>query len=326
MDGIPLSALWAAPEPLDEAAEATPTVDRYCSSARWVLPAHAAFHTDNLALVLRSDAGFAAFCRGEAPSIGRYLAPLESTWGLACPLVGRAPGRLARDFCAATHARRESWDTLWIGGLQRDSEMFHTLASLLSTTCELRWGPTTKRYAASLAGGYPGWLGRRSAKFRANLRRARRAAERAGVEVVPWGEDPGADPDRVYRRILAIEAKSWKGREDVGITSGAMREFYAKTLSLLLPRGALRALVATLGGRDVGYVFGGLLGRTYRGLQVSFDEAHRRLQLGNVLQAHMIERLAAEGITSYDLGSEIDYKARWSEPGITTVTLVALRR
>ncbi len=233
---------------------------------------------------------------------------------------------MARDFFAAAYDRRASWDALWIGGLHRDSEMFHALAGLFATTCALRWGPTTKRYAASLEGGFDGWLQRRSSKFRANVRRARRSAAAAGVAFEPWGCSAAADPTAVYERILGIEERSWKGIQDVGITSGSMRLFYQRAIALLVPRGAFRGVIATRGGRDVGFIFGGVLGATYRGLQVSFDEAERRLQLGNVLQAEMIEGLTREGLSTYDLGSEIDYKARWSEPGITTVTLVVLKR
>jgi CelD/BcsL family acetyltransferase involved in cellulose biosynthesis len=105
-----------------------------------------------------------------------------------------------------------------------------------------------------------------------------------------------------------------------------MRLFYERALARLIPAGAFRGLVATIEGRDVGFVFGGVFGSTYRGLQVSFDADHRALGLGNVLQARLIERLAGEGITTYDLGSDIEYKARWAEPGLTTATLVVLQR
>jgi len=38
----------------------------------------------------------------------------------------------------------------------------------------------------------------------------------------------------------------------------------------------------------------------------------------------MIRQLSDEGVALYDLGSDIAYKERWAEGGLTTVTLVAL--
>lgn len=326
MERIAWDQLWSDATAFDAAVTATARIDRYCSSSLWALPAHAAFHAENAPFVFRSDAGWAAFSAGRAPTIGRYLAPLESIWGLACPLVGDAPERLAYDFFRTTYAHRADWDALWIGGLHRDSAMFHALASLFQTTCSVRWGPETRRFAASLEGGWDGWMGRRSAHFRANLRRAMRAAEREGVHFERVESGHGDDPEALYARVVAIEERSWKGIEEAGFSSGAMKVFYDHAFARLVPAGALRLVVARRDGEDVGFVFGGVFDGVYRGLQMSFDERYRHLSLGNVLQARMIMALAAEGIGTYDLGSEIEYKARWAEAGITTVTLVVLRR
>lgn len=332
MDEVPQSELWRDPSAFDAAVAATPGVDRYCSSSAWVLPAHDAFHADARPLILRSDAGWAALGSSVSPNVGRYLAPLEAMWGLACPLVGPAPARLARAFGDAAMARRASWDTLWLSGVPVDGPLFKALASVFARArCRVGVGPTAHRYVASLEGGFDGWLGRRSARFRANLRRALRRAEAEGVRFEPLsprgvGPAGGADAAALYARILAIEARSWKGLSEVGITTGAMRAFYAAALERLVPRGGLRGVIASRDGVDVGFVFGGVFGDTYRGLQVSFDERQRDLSLGNVMQATMIARLCDEGVAVYDLGSEIAYKARWGELGIPTVALVVFNR
>src|SRR5688572_32387452 len=51
----------------------------------------------------------------------------------------------------------------------------------------------------------------------------------------------------------------------------------------------------------------------YRGLQFSYDDAFAQLGLGGLLQYHQIVELCAEGVTRYDLGTEMDYKRRWAE-------------
>lgn len=326
MQRIAWNQLWRDATAFDAAVAATPRIDRYCSSSLWTLPAHAAFHADNEPFIFHSEAGWAAFSSGRAPTIGRYLAPLESIWGLACPLVGDAPERLAYDFFRTAYDHRSRWDALWIGGLHRESAIFRALASMFQTTCSVRWGPETRRYAAALEGGWDGWMGRRSAHFRANLRRAMRRADREGVSFERVLSDAGDDPEALYQRVLAVEARSWKGIEDAGFSSGTMNAFYRHAFERLVPAGGLRLVFARRDGEDLGFVFGGLFAGVYRGLQMSFDDRFRHLSLGNVLQGRMIMALADEGVGTYDLGSEIEYKAHWSEPGITTVTLVVLRR
>lgn len=326
MDEIALASLEEDAADFDAAALATGGIDRYCSSTAWVLPAHAAFHAANPALILRSKHGFAAVARGVAGTLGRFLAPLEAMWGLACPLVGADPASLARDFYRTMNARRGEWDAVWLAGVEARGPLFEALAALFSTTCHLRWGPIANRYTASLEGGIDGFLARRSPKFRANLRHAVRHAAREGITFDALDPSAPPAPAELYARILAVEARSWKGMSGAGITVGDMRTFYDRTLALIVPRAQCRAVFARRDGEDVGFIFGGVLGNTYRGLQASFDERLRALSLGNVLHYAMIERLVAEGIAFYDLGSEIEYKARWGEAGIATCTLVALRR
>ncbi|MFT7580169.1 MAG: hypothetical protein ACI9MR_001836 [Myxococcota bacterium] len=325
MEEIDLDELCANRAEFDTAVQASEAIDHYCSSAAWVLPAQRAFSPDAPVLALRSDAGYAALAAGEAPSIGRYYAALESMWGLACPIVGPDPRALALAFFDAMHRRRGDWDALWIGGLSRDALLFKALVSLFASTHSLRWGPTSGRYAALLEGGYSAWLARRPSKFRANIRRTRRRVAERGVTFHPLATE-GLGADAIYARILAIEARSWKGLSESGITTGGMRTFYEEALRILVPDRRFRGLVAVLDGEDIGFVFGGILGTTFRGLQCSFDNRFRDLSLGNVLHAMMIESLCEEPITHYDLGSEIAYKARWGEPGLNTVTLVAVQQ
>ena len=69
-----------------------------------------------------------------------------------------------------------------------------------------------------------------------------------------------------------------------------------------------------------------MLGDTYRGLQFSFDADHAHLSLGNLCQLRQVEALCAEGLQFYDLGAEVEYKQRWGERLMETVTLVAQPR
>lgn len=312
----------------DEAVSASADIDHFCSSTHWIVPAHAAFHATHEAFVRPLDGGFCALSRGHTHGLGRFYAPLEAMWGLACPVVGAAGEALGRQAASALLAERERWDVLWLGGVRRDGALWRGLVRGLSGACDLRLGPTTTRHQASLEGGFDGWLARRSPKFRKMLRQAIRDVRLAGIEL-EWFDAEAARAvggEALFARIHAIERRSWKGMEGTGFVQGDMRAFYAQMLPRLAAAGRLRVLFGRRGGEDVAFCFGGVLDRTFRGLQNSFDDRFRALSLGNAMQAHVIDHLAREGVTLYDLGSEMEYKARFAEGGLETVTLIAVGR
>jgi CelD/BcsL family acetyltransferase involved in cellulose biosynthesis len=102
-----------------------------------------------------------------------------------------------------------------------------------------------------------------------------------------------------------------------------MLDFYRLMVPRLHRRGALRLGFAQRDGQDLAYILGGIFGDTYRGLQFSFAADEEPLSLGNLCQYWQLERLCAENIALYDLGSEVEYKRRWGEIVHETVTLVA---
>jgi len=315
----------------DEAVLAASEIDRFCSCSHWVVPAHAAFHADHSAFVAPLDAGFMALSRGETTGLGRFYAALEAMWGLASPLVGQHQDRLGAEAALALVAQRARWDVLWLGGIVRDGVLFQALVRGLSRTAQLRLGPVTTRHQASLEGGFDGWLGRRSPLFRKRIRQALRGLERAGV-TLEWvdtrfdGEGAPHAGATLFERIHAVERRSWKGLEGTGFVQGDMKAFYQRMVPSLVEARMLRVLFARAGGEDIAVCFGGVFGDTFRGLQNSFDDRFRELSLGNAMQAHTIARLGEEGVHLYDLGSEMEYKARWAEGGLQTVTLIAVRR
>jgi CelD/BcsL family acetyltransferase involved in cellulose biosynthesis len=246
--------------------------------------------------------------------------PLEASWGLAAPLVGPEPARLANRFVEAALELREQWDALFLSGLQRGGPAYQILVSRLGRRFRLGLGQPTARCVASLEGGIDGFLARRSAHFRKNLRRAAREAADVTFEVLRPSED---EVPRLLADVLDVERRSWKGREGHGIDQGPMLAFYRAMAPRLAARGALRVTLATRDGRPVGYVLGGVRGDGYRGLQISFDEDLSDRSLGNLLQLATVEALCREGVASYDLGTDMPYKRHWAEQLVETVPLVA---
>jgi CelD/BcsL family acetyltransferase involved in cellulose biosynthesis len=133
------------------------------------------------------------------------------------------------------------------------------------------------------------------------------------------------EADALYDRIQRVERNSWKSREGVGISAGPMRAFYGAMLPRLCAKRQQRTIFARVGGEDVGYILGAVFEGEYRGLQFSYNDDHAQLGLGGLLQLHQITELCTEGVSRYDLGTEMDYKRRWAEDIMETEMLVLVR-
>ena len=301
----------------DEAVLATPAIDHFCSSSLWTLPAIQHFSPASRPFIVRSQNTYLTLARTRYNDGTRLVHPLEAMWALASPLAGAHPEELV-ELLASSLTDDDSWDIALVSGIGGGSELWQKLVPVLSRRFSLSRGPATRRYIAGLASGVDGFLANRSTGFRKNLRKAEKRARGAGLlfEIANHCEASEVDPS--FDRLLAIERKSWKGQRGVGIDGDPMGSFYREMNRRLVERGARRLLFATLDGADVAYIFGGLFGDTYRGLQFSFDHRYADLSLGNLSQLEQIRHLCNEGVPNYDLGTEVRYKKHWGDRVFTT--------
>jgi hypothetical protein len=310
-------------EEFDRAVCDTPDIDHFCSSTLWILPAWRAFLPDHKLWAHESEHGFVALGVGSDRSLGSYVHPLEASWALASPFVGPSPANLARSFVELCQNTSLEWDILFLSGINPESATFHELIRGFRGHYSLGLGPSSTRRVASLQGGVDGFLGRRSSKFRANLRRSRRRGRKTGIESEYFRQITSEkDALDLLDRALAVEHQSWKADANTGIIDGPMKTFYRDMLPRLAKRNALRFLFLTLDGKDIAYCFGAVFNSTFRGLQMSYDDEFRQHSPGSLSQLNMIEELCAEGVTSYDLGSDMDYKRRWAEEGTETLAVI----
>lgn len=312
----------------DARIAATTQIDHFCSCSDWIIPARIAFAPEADPLILATDQGYVALMSFPLSTGARAAVPLEASWGLACPLAGPEPEPLvaalldALDDPAVTHQA----PVLVLSGLAAGGRALQAAARQSRGRGLVRIGPAALRIVADLTGGVDGFYARRSAKFRATARRARRAAAASGVVYERMSSFPGdAAVATVWARVLDIERRCWKAAVDSGVDAGPMHVFYREMLPRVARRGALRVVFARRGADDLAYCFGGLFGTTYRGLQASFDHRFAAESPGVLVHLEMIELLAAEGILAYDLGSDMDYKRRWGEPGLETVSCLTIR-
>ena len=307
---------------LDRAALATTGAATYCSGSDWALSAARELHPARTPFVFRDGESWVALTLGPHEQVGALLQPLEADWGFTCPLPGPDPA-VAVDLLDARLAASDAWRAVLLAGLPE------RLARLAATRLRKRYRvmarPGIRCQIGDITGGAEAFLARRSPGFRANLRRDRRRAERDGVTFQAVAGD--ADAHAVFERIRAVERTTWKFQSGQGVLGVARyASFYEAVLARASRRGALRAVFAQRDGTDVAYVFGGVLGDTYRGFQLGYDEREGRLGLGNLVQLAMIESLASQGIARYDLGMEMPYKVRWADDVLALSTVIAWNR
>src|SRR5262249_52482772 len=151
---------------------------------------------------------------------GPALEPLEAMWCFASPLVGRGSVELLLELLR-TRARAQP--IVYLAGLPPRATRTEALLRALGRTHQLAHASTTVRRVARVD-SLDGFLSRRSAKLRASLRRAQRAARDAGIAFESLTPGSAAAAERAYARVLAIEARSWKSATDNGVDRGPMRD------------------------------------------------------------------------------------------------------
>jgi CelD/BcsL family acetyltransferase involved in cellulose biosynthesis len=286
--------------------------DPLCCRTEWQLSALATMHAGARPEIAVAGDAVVALAWLDGDRLGPVLGPCESSWCFGSPLLGEGAVELLLQRLGELRAQGLRPAVL-VTGLLPDGATLARLHRLASRSHQLAAGEERVQCVASLAGGLDGFLARRTGHFRRRVRHAERAARAAGVAFVRCAPADAAAARAVYARMCAVEARSWKGLGDCGMTTGEALPFYGAMLERLAAAGAARVVFAQHDGRDIGFLFGGLVAGIFRGQQFSFDEAWRRASLGNLLQLEQIAWLADDGAHRYDLGPHMPYKDHWAE-------------
>ncbi len=298
---------------LNELATTSGLADPMCSRSEWLFAYHHTFAPKRRLILRAANRSLLALAEVFHPVVGALLEPVESHWFFPCPLLGPDAVELLAEVLEEP-ATKFLRPCLAISGLQADSALPRKLLRLLGGRYEAGLLEPILFRSASLENGADGFLSRRSAKFRGNLRRAEQKALETGIyfeRQMPHADDAAAGC--AYRRMLRIEARSWKGREACGISREPFSSFYGDLFRRMCTFGLGRVIFARRGEEDIGFVMGGVDGVHYRGQQFSFADEWRAHSVGNLLQWEMIRWLCEQGIQRYDLGSVLDYKVHWAE-------------
>lgn len=294
-----------------------------------MVPVHDVFAADSEPIVVATGDGLAALARHRLADGLAVVSGLDALWGFACPILGQDMDSIGS--AVQTRLGDLEWDRLFLPGYPDDLVLARAIGPWFGRFGTLYAGPGIGRRVADI-GALDQWWGRRSPRFRRNLRRAERAATERGLRYVDLSGDLApSDVAALIERLVAIEDRSWKGApsddgEPSGIAAPPMQALYRSMVDRLAGSGRARAVIAVLDGVDVGYILGGIRRGRYRGLQLSFTTDVGALSIGHLLQWHEIRHLAADGLAdTYDLGMDMGYKAAWSDRLESSVVLVLER-
>jgi CelD/BcsL family acetyltransferase involved in cellulose biosynthesis len=314
--GAPLTPSTAAAQdrpdsPWNRAAMAVEHGDPLCCRTEWQLSALETMHAAHPTAIHVGGNAVLAFAWLPSAEFGRILGPCEASWCYGCPLLGHGAVDLLVSWLDAL-ARRGRRPAVAVTGLAPGSPTLRAVEALPDHDC-FEAGEEREQCSASLAGGLDGYLSRRTPHFRRHVRQQQRRARELGVALERVAPADAAAAAAAYARMLAVEARSWKGRDGCGMDCEPARAFYGRMLARLAAGGNARAVFAVRDGVDLGYLFGGCVDGVFRGQQFSYDQAWAHASLGNVMQLEQLAWLAEAGARRYDLGPMMPYKARWAE-------------
>ena len=309
----------------------TGQADQFCCSPLWQLAFHEIFAPRRRLFLAASDKGLLALSETAPSPDNVFLTPLEEHWFFGCPLLGpEAPELLAANLDALARAYAPAFPKIVVGGVRPGGRLAQRLFYRLGGLFDFYLFAEGVQCAASLRGGLEGFLSRRSANHRGKLAKAARRAARAGVSYERVLPGTPAEAASAYARMLAVERSSWKGLGQCGMTETPSREFYDLLLGRLAAERAGRIIFARHEGRDIGFIFGGLAGKVYRGQQFSYADGWKDRSIGNLMQVEKVRWLCEDGVRRYDLGPlsgpRMEYKRHWAEKTMRIQTWILVKK
>lgn len=140
-----------------------------------------------------------------------------------------------------------------------------------------------------------------SKSLRTRVKRARQKIQEIGSMGFKRYRPRPAEVPALLQVIAAIEDRSWKGKDGVGIFSKAKyRAFFHEVALTMAASGHLEILLLTLDEEPVSYRFGFLDGTTFIDYNFAYPDELASLSVGRVLLAEAINTAHESGIRSFD--------------------------
>lgn len=315
----------------EKIALSTNQADPFCSTPTWQMAFHDAFGPERRILIESSSNSLIAFAEQISSPEEVYLTPVETHWCFGCPLLGKDAVHLLQETLSKVEGLyTPSYPKILISGIRPGGALSQRLIQTFASRFDIYLYASSSQGAASLKDGVDGYLSRRSGNHRKKLRKQARRTAEIGISyerIIPASIE---NAEAVYSRIIKVERASWKGTGKCGMAEPGSKEFYDSMIKRLSMSGNGRVIFAQHEGKDIGFIFGGLAGRVYRGQQFSYDEKWKDYSIGNLMQLEKIKWLCEEGARRYDMGPitgpKMGYKKHWTEKQFNIQTWLFIRR
>jgi hypothetical protein len=313
------------------AAISTDQADPFCCAPSWQLAFHDAFSPKRRLLIESSSDGLIAFAENVFSPGNVYMTSIEPHWFFGCPLLGEdSVDLLSEAIICFENFYAPSFPKIMISGVRPGGAFAQRLVRTFGSSFDFYVHLKGMQCSASLLGGLDGYLSRRSANHRHKLQKAARRALEKGVSFERVSPASPEEAATIYARMVNIELASWKGIGRCGMAEPPARQFYDFMLYRLVQSNDARVIFAQYEGRDIGFIFGGMAGKFYRGQQFSYADDWKKFSIGNLMQMEKIRWLCEEGAQRYDMGPLVGprmaYKAHWTEIAIPIQTWVLAKK
>jgi hypothetical protein len=300
------------------AASSSGQADPFCCSPAWQLSFHNSYAPNRRLFIRESSNNVVAFAEKIISGELVLLTPIESSWLFGNPLLGEHSVDLFSDMLADIEKYYSPVSPrIIISGIRPYGSLYKKLKRRFADEFKFCRYSSGVQCSASLTGGVDGYLSKRSANFRRKTRKETRKALSHGVTLERVSPNSNRQVDETYSRMLSVELASWKGIGRCGMAEAGPKKFYEVMMKHLAITGDARVIFAKHGGKDIGFIFGGVAEGVYRGQQFSYDEEWQSASIGNVLQMEQVDWSCEEGLVRYDMGPlegpKMSYKTHWTE-------------
>lgn len=305
--------------------------DPFCCTPEWQMAFHDAFSPKRRLLIETAADSAIAFAEVITSPEEIFLTPIEAHWFFGSPLLGKnAIELLAKNLPEIEKFYKPIFPKILISGIRPDGDFPHRLIRALGNHFDFYLQSSGVQGSAALDGGVDGFLSRRSGNHRKKLKKQSRRARAIDVHFERVSPLSPEEAKKTYSRMLAVELTSWKGIGKCGMAEPPAIEFYDSMLQRLTASHRGRVIFARHEDKDIGFIFGGMSGDTYRGQQFSYNDQWKQYSIGNLMQMEQIAWLCEEGASRYDmgpiLGPRMNYKRHWTEKEIPIETWILVKK
>lgn len=198
----------------------------------------------------------------------------------------------------------------------QNSDLLHApLRKAARGRCLLAWRQSTGAPWADLSQGFDAYLATRSARRRSDLRRAERRLREIGTYAVKVRSPSVDDLQSQLDRLLAVECRSWKGRNGSAILKKpGLEQFVRAYCERATELGILRLCSLEVAGEIAAMQIAVEQNNRFWVLKIGYDEKFARASPGLLLTLKTMQKCALRGLETYEfLGFDEPWLAPWSD-------------